>query len=181
MINLIPNQEKKKMVTDFYLRLFIVFFTVMGVSFLIASIAVVPYYFFSKEKFDFANEKLQAQMNVPLPRFDKETNDFIKEIDLKISLIEGAQNGKFLVSEKVIQKVLSKKTPDIKINRISYEETLAKGKVINIIGSATSREKLANFRAILQSDPDFAKVELPISNFIKGANTEFNLTIIPAI
>ncbi len=181
MINLIPSQEKKKMVNDFYLRLFIVFFAVISIAFLVAAIAIVPYYFFSKDKFDFASEKLISQMNVPVPFFDKKTNELINDIDLKVSLIEEAQKGKFLVSENVIDKILSKKTPSIKITRISFEDTLAKGKVISIVGSAASRDKLSNFRDTLQADPDFEKVDLPISNFVKGKDIQFNLTIIPAI
>ena len=68
--------------------------------------------------------------------------------------------------------------PDIKINQISYENNLLKGKIINIKGSAVSRERLLLFRLAFENDANFKDVDLPISNFIKGSNIQFNLSLI---
>ena len=47
MINLIPNEEKKKMSKDFYFRLTSVFFMMIGVSIFVGSVTIFPSYFVS--------------------------------------------------------------------------------------------------------------------------------------
>jgi len=50
---------------------------------------------------------------------------------------------------------------------------------VSIEGIAPSREILLAFRRLLENDPLFKSVDLPISNFIKGSNIRFNLNLIP--
>jgi hypothetical protein len=71
--------------------------------------------------------------------------------------------------------------PDIKITQILYDNTVAKGdKKVNIQGTAPSRERLLIFRQALEGNPAFKKVDLPISNFVKGSNIQFSLSLTPA-
>ena len=72
-----------------------------------------------------------------------------------------------------------KKMPEIKIDSIYYGNT-PKGREIRINGSAPSREKLLIFRLALENDPSFSRVDLPISNFVKGSDIKFFLTLVPA-
>src|SRR3989344_4096745 len=180
MINLIPNQEKKKMVRDFYYRLTIVFLGMLCVSLFIAILALLPAYLLSVSKNNIAKEKLEAQKNEPAPPFNQETLAMIKDLNLKLNLIENAEKDKFSVSEKVINAVLLKKIPNVKITRIFYENDLLKGRKISISGTAPSREVLLAFRQALENDTSFKEVDLPISNFVKGSNIEFYLNLIPS-
>ncbi|KKR79307.1 MAG: hypothetical protein UU24_C0012G0017 [Candidatus Nomurabacteria bacterium GW2011_GWA2_40_9] len=180
MLNLIPNQEKHKIKKDFYFRLLIVFFLVMGVSFIIAAFSIAPYYLFSSQKKNFSMERLETQKRLPLPVFDAQTNKLVEDINLKLGLMENVnKTDKFVVSVKVINEIILKKMPDIKITSISYEDNVIKGKTLSVKGSAPSRDKLLLFRLALENDVNFEKVDLPISNFIKGTNIQFNLTLIP--
>ena len=124
------------------------------------------------------SEKLEIQKNIPVPQLDGNTKNLIKELSFKLNSIEKARENKFVVSQKIINEILLKKMPDIKINQISYENNLLKGKIINIKGSAVSRERLLLFRLAFENDANFKDVDLPISNFIKGSNIQFNLSLI---
>jgi len=73
--------------------------------------------------------------------------------------------------------VISKKMTDIKINQILYKNEPA-GKSIGVRGIAPNRERLLLFRRALEEDPLFKKVDLPISNFTKGLNIQFYLSLI---
>ena len=48
---------------------------------------------------------------------------------------------------------------------------------MNISGIATNREVLLSFGKALEYDISFSKVDLPISNFVKGKNISFRLTV----
>lgn len=181
MLNLTPNQEKHKIKRDFYLRLLIVFFIVIGVAFITAAFSIAPYYFFSSQKKIFSEQKLEEQRKAPVPVFDEGTNKIIEDINLKLELLEAVNiENKFIVSQKVMNAIILKKMPDIKITSISYDNTIAKGKVLSVRGIAPSRDRLLLFRQALENDVNFQKIDLPISNFIKGTNIQFSLTLIPS-
>ncbi len=69
---------------------------------------------------------------------------------------------------------------DIKITKISYQADKAKGGTVSIAGTAPSRDRLLLFKKALDDDNNFTKVDLPISNFVKGSDIQFNLTLVPA-
>ena len=179
MINLIPNEEKKKMAKDFYFRLAVVFFVMFTVSFLIASIAILPAYFLSLVKINEATAKLETQKKEPVLKPDQATLATIKGLSSELNLVESAKKNLYIISQKVIDEIILKKMPDIKINQIVYKNDPFNGKTINIRGTAQSRERLLLFRRALEDDVVFKKVDLPISNFIKGSNIQFYLNLIP--
>ncbi len=179
MINLIPNAEKKEMIKGFYHRLAVLFLIMAGVSFLIAFVAILPSYFLSSVKNRIVNTKLKIQKSEPTPVSNSQTLAVIKDLNTKLTLIEKTQNSKVTILKEVINTIILKKTPNIKITDISYESDPLKGKKISIQGNAPSREVLLLFRQKLEDDNTFKSVDLPISNFVKGSNIQFYLSLIP--
>jgi hypothetical protein len=180
MINLIPNEEKKAKVKDFYFRFFVLSFLAIAVSFCVASIVLIPSYYVSSIKKDLITERLLALKNTPSPD-TQETNSALALFNTQLSLVENAQKDKFIITEKVVNEIILKKMPDIKITGISYEKNSENGsKIVNVRGIARSRERLLLFRNILEGDTLFKKVDLPISNFVKGSNISFSISLIPS-
>ncbi|OGI67273.1 hypothetical protein A2823_01490 [Candidatus Nomurabacteria bacterium RIFCSPHIGHO2_01_FULL_41_91] len=180
MINLIPKEERKKMTIGFYYKLAILFLMVLDFCILVAVISITPSYFLSSAKSASINTKLEIQKNEPLPLFDQQTLTVIKGVNNKLDLVENAEKNKFLVSQKIIRAILLNKRSDIKITQILYENDPAQGKKISITGTAPSREILLLFRRALENDSAFKNVNLPISNFVKGSNIQFYLSLIPS-
>ncbi len=180
MINLIPNEEKKKKVKDFYFRLAVIVLMLLGFAMTVGAVAIMPAYFFSSVKKNLYNTKLETEKQAVVALFNQETLDVVNDLKNKLSIVEKANKEPYLVSEKVINEILAKKLPDIKINSITYENTAAKGKSINISGAAGSRERLLQFKRALENGPAFKEVNLPISNFVKGTNITFTMTLIPS-
>ena len=180
MINLIPIGEKKRIAQNFYWRLFVVFFGMLGFSFIVGALTLLPSYFFSLVKKNAADLRLEMQKQEVMPQVDQETLAAIKDLQSKLAVIENAEQNKFSVSEKIVQEIVSKKMPDIKITQISYSVNSTKQRKVNVTGIAPDRERLLLFRQVLEEDPTFTKVDLPISNFVKGSNIEFYLTLIPS-
>src|ERR1035437_2843799 len=115
MINLIPKEEKKKIVRSFYYKLIVLFLIMGGFSFFIVFVAILPSYFLSCVKVSIANAKLEMQKNEPVPLPQEQTLPVIKDLNNKLNLIEKTESNKFIVSEKVINAIILKKMPAIKI------------------------------------------------------------------
>lgn len=174
MINLIPNEEKKKKLKDFYFRLLVTFFTVTGFSILIATVAILPAYFLSEAKRNLSYVKFDSDKEeAPLA---ESTLTMAEEIEKRLSLIEETKDASYPVTEKVIGQILLHKMGDIKINSITYLND-AKGKSVNITGTAPSRERLLIFRQRLEEDRAYQRVDLPISNFVRGSNINFSMSL----
>jgi hypothetical protein len=179
MINLIPNTEKKRMARDFYYRLIVISFLAFGFAIWIGAVVMVPSYVLSKVKVSLADEKLALEKSEPVPAPDQETLNAIKALSQKLSIVEGAEKNKFNVTEKIINAIILDKMPDIHIYEISYDNA-AGGKKVSIKGIAPSRERLLLFRLALEDDSAFKSVDLPISNFVKGSNIQFSISLIPS-
>lgn len=180
MINLTPKEERKKIKADFYLRLLIVFLFSVSMSVLIFDITMIPSYFSAQISREAVEQKLFEQKNIPVPALDIETQTIIQKINTRVKLIKEAEEKKFLVSERVINQILLKKMPDVKINSITYTTDSQSIQKILITGTAPSRERLLLFRRALEENTFFKSVDLPISNFIKGSNIIFSLTLSPS-
>lgn len=184
MINLIPKEEKKKITKGFYYRIVVLFLVVGSASFFVAFVAILPSYFLSSVKDSLINTKLEIQKNEPVPLPEAQTVATIKDLNDKLTLIEKKENKEFVVSQKVINAVILKKMPSIKITDISYQNSPsndpAQGGKISIQGTAPSREVLLLFRQALEDDTTFKSVNLPISNFVKGSDIQFYLSLIPS-
>ncbi len=180
MINLIPKEEKKKMAVDFHYKLAVLFLVMFDFCILIAFVCILPSYFISSVKVALVNVKLETQKNEPLPILDQQSLVMIKDINNKLNIVENSEKNKFLPSLKVINAILLKKRSDIKITQILYENNPIKGKKISITGTAPSREVLLLFRQTLEDGSIFKNIDLPISNFVKGSNIQFYLSLIPS-
>lgn len=168
------------MVKSFYYRLTIIYLLVFSLCILISVVVMTPSYFFVYNKAEVVNKKLEAQKNEPILLPDQQTLRVIEDLNTRLALIEHAGDDDFMISKKVINAVILKKTSSIKITDISYDNDPINGKKISIQGTAPSREILLSFRRALEDGALFEKVDLPISNFIKGANIQFYLNLIPS-
>jgi Tfp pilus assembly protein PilN len=177
MVNLIPKEEKKKMIADFRLRITVLFLFTFGFCVLVAIVALLPSYFISSTKYSLSQTKLETQKLDPSHM--SEELAVIQDINKKLDLIENSEKNRFTPSVDVISAILLKKRPDIKITEISYQNDV-QGKKIGVTGTAPSREVLLLFRLDLESSPAFKTVDLPISNFVKGSNIQFYLNLIPS-
>ncbi|MEK7128237.1 MAG: hypothetical protein AAB933_01575 [Patescibacteria group bacterium] len=183
MINLIPKEEKRKIARSFFYRLAVVFLFSFSFPVFIGIGIMAPSYVLTRVKTNLVDKKLEAQRSEPVPLIDQETLAVIKDLKNKISLVENAEADKFTVSQKVINAILRKKMPAIKITDIAYEsrspDELAQARKVSIEGTAPSRSALLSFRRALEDDANFQSVDLPISNFIKGSNIQFYLSLVP--
>lgn len=179
MINLIPSEEKKVIRKVFYIRFVIVTFVVLGVGVLLSAILLLPSFFYSSLERDIAVTQLGLQKDNPPIEFEQGAENLIKDLENKLNLVENSQKDKFLVSERVINKIDAKLTSGIKVTEMNYLNDETKGMTLEVRGLALTRDDLLAFKSSFERDGDFKKVDLPISNFIKSTNIQFNLILTP--
>lgn len=178
MINLTPNQEKKKLIKDFYMRLIIVFFFSLGIAILFSTLALVPAYILARQNINIEKKNMANIKQIQNSKIDEKTLSNIGKLNSRLTIIEKSKNKDFTISEKIVNDIILKKNSNIKIDKFNFEENIESGKTLKIEGLANTREKLLAYRKSFENDPRFSKVDLPITSFIKSTDIKFNLTLI---
>lgn len=177
MINLIPSQEKKKIQKDFYLRFFILVFLVISFAVAISMVLLSPSLFYSSIQKNIVKDQIDNLKNNNVTGINPEYAKTIQDVNDKLKKVNDFRGYKFLISENIINEVIKSKTSGIRITEINYSFDENKGKVLQLRGDALTRENLLFYKNSLEKNPNFKSIDLPISNFIKPTNLQFNLMI----
>lgn len=179
MFNLLPNNLKDKIRSEYHLHfvivvfLFIIFLQVTCLVFLFPSWLIS----LNKEKeVILQSEKsnrssLDSQINL--------INSTIKSINTKLNVINSTLEYPKVVP--LIDGILAQKTSSIYIKAIQYTSSKNTSGKINLAGVSATRESLVLFVKKLEESKLFSNVDLPISNFTKDKDIDFsiNMTITP--
>ncbi len=175
MFNLLPENLRKTITTEYRLRLAIlaiVMVVLVQISFLIFLFPswLVSYY---KEK-DFSVQS--DELNKSLSTLDiSSTTAFIKSFNTKIGIInDSLEYPKFV---PMVDEVIAKKTSSIRISGIYYTVNSANTGTLTLEGLGDTRESLVSFSDSLKTIQHFKKVDLPISNLAKDKNISFIISI----
>lgn len=137
----------------------------------------MPSYLLSFSKIASIESRLETKQNEVMPEIDQKAMADIKNLNNKLSLIKQAMDKKYVFSEKIILETIAQKTPGVKIRRIFYQNDPYLGRTITVSGVASSREELLQFRKAFENSSTFKNVNLPISDFVKGSDINFNLNL----
>ena len=84
MINLIPIEEKKAIRIDFYIRVLIILFLMLGFSIFAGAVAMLPTYIYSHSKASDLNKKFETQKNEIMPQVDQQAQSDINNLNNKL-------------------------------------------------------------------------------------------------
>lgn len=151
----------------------------LSFSLLVAMLAMVPAYFSTSLQVKASKEVLARQQNNTPSEEELKVVNQVKSLEQKLDFVNTGNDNNYVFSEEILDSLLLKKTNRIKIDEILYESSQREDqrKVI-VRGQATSRESLLDFRVSLERDPKWQEVDLPVSNFVQGANINFSLTLL---
>jgi Tfp pilus assembly protein PilN len=174
MLNLMPQQEKKRLVLDYRLRLACVTAIFVSVLAVIASIGLFPSYINERSKrtalekeqqraaaqdTDAAIQKLEA-----VSASNKLLADYIES---RIALIQSVP-----LASSIAERIFAAAGASVTITAIDIIAS-----TITVRGSADTRSELIAFHQRLKQDPDFKGAVLPIADIAKSVNPEFNIQI----
>lgn len=177
MLNIIPSEEKKKVLTEYRMRLAIVAVFAVATLVLSSLILLVPSYMLAVSKYNFvADELARLEKKQSGAGQEKEVSAQIKEVNKKISLFLGDEKGANRTPSEVILGVIAAKEPAVKVQSILYDIKPDLERLV-LSGKANDRDSLARFVEMLKKDPYFSKVDLPIGSYVKSTNIDFTLVL----
>lgn len=179
--NLLPHEEKKKIRAEYRLRLGTV--ALAAVLFLVISnfALLVPSYLRASSKESVAEARITTSTGMTAREHEEEENDAnvrVKELNKKLSVLStGGTAASYALLSQTIASILALKSSAIKIQSITYDATQPERRRYVVSGRALDRDSLAQFSDKLKKSASFAKVELPISSFVKSTDIDFSLVL----
>lgn len=177
MLNILPIEEKKKIIVEYRLRLAIVSFFAIGALAVASMVLLAPAYILAVTK----NSTAEEQLAVLEEKYggagqEKELSAQIREINNRILLLLSGDTTTRLAPPQAVTKILSLKGGSIKIIAFTYE-SMANQERIVLTGTSSDRDSLANFIETLKKEPAFTSATMPISSYVKSENIDFSIVI----
>jgi cell division ATPase FtsA len=176
VINVLPYEDKKILRKEYWMRFFTIIFNLIALTGVTASFLLFPSYFISQSKENLVENRLEV-FNSENPNLNNDNiNKITEDINSRLEILSKAEPA-YQTNDKVLNNIFSSRTNGITFSQILFNKKTTEGNasVLEIYGTAANRDSLRNFKTTLDNNPNFSKVDLPISNFLE--KTELNFTI----
>lgn len=180
MLELLPKNQKKALKQEYFLRVLVVVLLLSFTVGILSLVSLSPSYFLSLEK-----EKIVAKQFAEMEK-SRNTTENNKEFQSDIKNFKETL-GLLKPSEKIVSiggfiaNIVSNKNSGIKIYGITVNSYKKEKYQIIIKGNASGRDTLKAFVENLKGGGLFESVDLPISNFMKIADINFDITVVTVI
>ncbi len=118
-------------------------------------------------------QNLEQRENFSL---DKDTEVLIVDINTKIDIIAPYTKPRAKASD-IFSKIVENKSADIHITGISFVSAPDGSISAEVSGVSATRESLIQFLKKLDGQNVFQKVDLPVSNFVKNKDLDFDFSL----
>lgn len=174
MFTFLPYEARQVVAKEYKKRLLLIYVAIVTFACVAWIASLVPSYVLVTVRRD----EMLAQKKVPVIGQDTDRIASIeKEIDLaKAKLLVLAPVTSKQSMSFVLSKLFSRLSPGISLTALSATRGGANS-TISISGVATTREALVSFSKTLEGEAFFKKVELPVSNFTKGRDVPFTISL----
>lgn len=175
MRNLLSQQYKKKILTEYKLRISIVIVVFMFFTILIASGLLLPSYIVSDYRYNIAQMNAKIIKNSIEKRGQDEPISVLVDTQEKLELLTESKDETIL--SDVFEKIINKRSTGTKIQGLVYNiKNNGIGEIV-IAGTADNRESLLRFKKDLEKESAFSEVVLPVSDLASDADIDFSIRI----
>lgn len=174
MFTLLPEQNKKSLFKEYRLRLFTVIFLFLTAFCLISTALLFPSYislYFERGVLEDESARVGMEIKV---KNEKGIVETLARINHTLAAVKPQQSGVLQVTKVILDKLPS----GISIDRFVYTRGEKADSSLSLQGVAETRSELITFSRELEKQPDFSKVDLPISNLAKQSDVPFTLTVL---
>jgi MarR-like DNA-binding transcriptional regulator SgrR of sgrS sRNA len=175
MLNIIPEEERKKLTEAYKSRVVITCLASVAIIFLVGGLFLLPAYIIAAYKME---EILQPKVGTT----SVENTEILQSLALTNSKVAIVLNYATNISiTNRLKNILAMEEARVSIENISYKNMGKEdqGKIqVLISGQAVDREALLSFEKRLKTLNFLESVSLPVSNFAKDREIDFNLTAI---
>ena len=176
MINLVPDNIKKKLIGDYQRRRFVVAGSLFIALILIGGILLSSFYLalLFREK---SVEKLLVASPI---QSAKENFDYTQEITREIN-----RRSRMVLKTKSLFKpsialgeMFDLASTDVAITKFSFQLDQDDELFVSISGTATDRLALVDYLEKIKNHSAVSELNAPVSNLIQGGNNDFSLTFV---
>lgn len=175
MINIVPEQQKEVLKKEYEYRRAVVFCGLVIFILMVSLILLIPSYFLTNiraKEVSVELEKSKQALNEELP-----PEDVMKELAVAVHHANDLKPFTKPVSVYDLMRIFESKPAAITITQIAFTDRTSGQPQISLSGRAQDRESLTAFGRALESRVEFARVDLPVSNFAKESNIDFSMNI----
>lgn len=177
MFNDLPENLKKEVRSQYYIRLCIVAGLLLLLVHIVSMFFIFPSWILSTVKKQELESTLFALTESEKTVHDASTSESISSTNKILRTLN--TTFQYPHTFPFFNTILSFKKPGIQLSKFSYSSKSATDAAISLEGIASTREILVSFVKDLKSSGAFTAVDLPVSNLAKDTNIDFliNITI----
>jgi len=175
MFKLLTDEARQKVSEEYTLRRGVL--TMLGVSavLVVGSISLVPAYIISESHIRVAQARTEALKNSPTGEKRDELVSWLSVTNKKLKIL--SPNSQTSIPYESFIKVVSSKSTGIKIAELEWSKTDTDTLLV-IRGNASDRQALLDFQSKLNDTKAFSKAVLPVSDFAKDKDIDFELKLV---
>ncbi len=179
MYTLLPEEQVNNLQREYRLRVFILALLCLSGAIWIGIGSLLPSYIISVIQEKNAETQLQQVKKTTKAPMNVSVAQEVADSNAQILLVKNS--GDPVAFSGIIEDIANHRINGISLNdiEIAHNPTDADPAQTSIAirGTAVTRDILVTFQRALLADPEFAKVDLPISDLAKGTNISFGLSV----
>jgi hypothetical protein len=168
--NLLPNDIKKKIKREYYMRLLSVFLLTLSVSVVVGVFSLLPTYIKMSQDFKLKQKDYTNIQDANAIRED--TQKEVLKTKTMLSVIDENLKKKKLTD--LLFEALKCKPEGVDVVAFSFNRN---SNNLTLDGVAKTRNLVVEYAKKLEENKNFTKVPIPISDLAKNSNLNFRLSI----
>jgi hypothetical protein len=174
MINMLPVQERLKLLRAYRFRVAALVAGVVAFGMVIALALLVPAYLLTDIRRQTVIDRLTSMDSSELDTKVGSLNSIITDINTRLAVFQDPEKT-VLISRDALLPVLTHTNQNLFVNSFSATRTPDDTLTISVGGVAKNRSALLAFERALRATPTFSGVNVPISNFVRGSDIIFTI------
>lgn len=177
MSNLIPPEARKKIITEYWMRVASVWLVLAAMAACTVVAFLLPTYVLVNSQVQLYEASAQ-EASAQVASYDASAKALVAASQQARLIVEGARRRPVLSVYDTVRDIVD--TYGVQVSSYQFVPKEAQISEVKIEGVADTRLSLAGFRDALAANPLIARVDLPISNLAKDRDISFSLSLVIA-
>lgn len=173
MINLIPPQGQRVARQEYMLRVTSTFFILFGILGLFLTVACIPTYVLITAQMKVIDA--ENQQNAPNQETVRKAENEVLQANNIVAQLKASPSSNSYIT--YIEEILKTAPEGISFKTFTLGTTGGVFDMIQVQGTASTRETLSRFKTALEATDMFTKAEVPIADLVRETNLPFVIAI----
>ena len=175
MFNLLPQQDRNKLISEYRLRFAIVGLLMFSALGTVAFAALAPSFFISYQKEVLTRKNSNLLKDEIALRSKDNFVDILTTAAKQAAALEVMSPVPY--TYELVADVINSATSAIKITGVQVETDAKEGRDVVVTGQARNRDALLAYVRVLEKKKAFVGVTVPVSNFAASSDIDFSVLV----